>query len=197
MNKKRLLARPVVCVVVGMIGASVMAAGSAQKNFTVTDEDGNDITKDYSLDYDVASAFTDEEKSELFKNLIEGEEDTIKDLVSQQNDKANIEDAEMVVFVGIKENVQHTGNRTVTFTGISSNPGDVFVIFHIGNSFEYVVTSDTSITTSDFSPFIVYRIAVQSSAQTGEYVAPYIVMIAGALVACGAVFAVRAKKATR
>ena len=43
MNKKRLLALPVICIVVAMIGMAVMAASSS-KGFFVTDADGDDIT---------------------------------------------------------------------------------------------------------------------------------------------------------
>ena len=192
MNKKRLLALPVVCVVVAMIGASVMAAGSAQKNFTVTNEAGEDITANYSgLDV----ALSDDDKASLvesFKNI-----DGIQDQINEVNDKAKVEDAELVAVIDIEENVKTDGKKTVTFTGIGSNSGDVFAIYHLGGTGEYVITSDPSITVDGFSPFLVFRIAVTSSAQTGEYATPYIVVLAGALVACGAVCVVRAKKATR
>ena len=192
MNKKRLLALPVVCVVVAMIGASVMAAGSAQKNFTVTNEAGEDITANYSgLDV----ALSDDDKASLvesFKNI-----DGIQDQINEVNDKAKVEDAELVAVIDIQENVKTDGKKTVTFTGIGSNSGDVFAIYHLGGTGESVVTSDPSITVDGFSPFLVFRIAVTSSAQTGEYATPYIVVLAGALVACGAVCVVRAKKATR
>ncbi len=192
MNKKRLLALPVVCVVVAMIGASVMAAGSAQKNFTVTNEAGEDITANYSgLDV----ALSDDDKASLvesFKNI-----DGIQDQINEVNDKAKVEDAELVAVIDIEENVKTDGKKTVTFTGIGSNSGDVFAIYHLGGTGESVITSDPSITVDGFSPFLVFRIAVTSSAQTGEYATPYIVVLAGALVACGAVCVVRAKKATR
>ena len=192
MNKKRLLALPVVCVVVAMIGASVMAAGSAQKNFTVTNEAGEDITANYSgSDF----SLSDDDKASLvesFKNI-----DGIQDQINEVNDKAKVEDAELVAVIDIEENVKTDGKKTVTFTGIGSNAGDVFAIYHIGGNGESVITSDPSITVDGFSPFLVFRIAVTSSAQTGEYATPYIVVLAGALVACGAVCVVRAKKATR
>ena len=197
MNKKRLLALPVVCVVVGMIGASVMAAGSATKNFKVEDEAGNDITKNYSYD-DYLSTVTADQIAESVKSMTEDDELVSK--VAAVNDKANVADAELVVLYDIFEDVTTAGKKTVTFTGLSSNAGDVFVVVHFSYTTgeeEYVVSTSPVITVSDWSPFAVFRIAVTSSAQTGEYAAPYIVMIAGALVACGAVFAVRAKKATR
>ena len=186
MNKKRLMALPVVCVVVAMIGASVMAAGSAQKNFKVTDEAGTDITKDYSGD-----AFSTDVK--LSSLGIDGLEDAVK----SANSEAKIDDAEVVVAYNIKEDVAHTGKKTVEILGVSGNASDVFVLVHedAQGNLEYAI--GTSITVSTVSPFVVYKIAVTSSAQTGEYATPYIVMISVALLACGAVFAVRAKKATK
>ena len=157
MNKKRLLALPVVCVVVAMIGASVMAAGSAQKNFTVTNEAGEDITANYSgLDV----ALSDDDKASLvesFKNI-----DGIQDQINEVNDKAKVEDAELVAVIDIEENVKTDGKKTVTFTGIGSNSGDVFAIYHLGGTGESVITSDPSITVDGFSPFLVFRIAVTS-----------------------------------
>ena len=194
MNKKRLMALPVVCVVVAMIGASVMAAGSATKNFKVEDEAGNDITKNYSYD-DYLPTVTADEIADSVKNMTEDADLVAK--VAAVNDKANVADAELVVLYDINEDVATAGKKTVTFTGLSSNAGDVFAIYHLGGTGESVVTSDPSITVDGFSPFLVFRIAVTSSAQTGEYATPYIVVLAGALVACGAVCVVRAKKATR
>ena len=197
MNKKRLLALPVVCVVVAMIGASVMAAGSAAKNFKVEDEAGNDITKNYSYD-DYRSTYSDDEVAEIVKSMTEDDELVSK--VAAVNDKANVADADLVIMYDINEDVVTAGKKTVTFTGLSSNAGDVFVIVHFSyttGQAEYVVSDSPVITVSDWSPFAVFRIAVTSSAQTGEYATPYIVVLAGALGACGAVCVVRAKKATR
>ena len=197
MNKKRLLALPVVCVVVGMIGASVMAAGSAQKNFKVEDESGNDITKNYSYD-DYLSTASPDDVAQIVKSMSENDEIVSK--VSAVNDKANVADAELVVLCDIFEDVTTAGKKTVTFTGLSSNAGDVFIVLHYSyqtGAEEYEVSTSPVITVSDWSPFAVFRIAVTSSAQTGEYATPYIVVLAGALVACGAVCVVRAKKATR
>ncbi len=182
MNKKRLMALPVVCVVVAMLGASVMAAGSASKAFKVLDEDQNDITVDYE-GIEISSTF---DLSTL---------DGLQDKVTAVNKEAKVEDAQLVAAYDITETKAHSGDKTVIFTGVESKAGDVFVVVHDGK--EYEVGTSAQITVSDFSPFLVYKISVTSSAQTGEYAAPYIVMISVALVACGAIFAVRAKKATK
>ena len=186
MNKKKLLALPVVCVVIAMIGASVMAAGSAQKNFKVTDESGTDITADYSGD-----SFSTAVK--LADLGLDGLEDDVK----AANSEANIDDAEVVAAYRITEDVAHSGKKTVEILGISGTASDVFVTVHedAQGNIDYAI--GTSVTVDTVSPFVVYKIAVTSSAQTGEYATPYIAMISVALLACGAVFAVRAKKATK
>lgn len=188
MNKKRLMALPIVCVVVGLLGASVMAAGSASKGFTVTDANGNDVTSNYDgtsvsgTAYDVS---------------VDEDWDWLDDEIAAVNSEAKRADAELVAYYDISAKGASNGNVTITFTGLEANAGDVFIVFHESGDYEYSVSSDPSITVSSCSPFMVYRIAVSSSAQTGEYAAPYIVMVSVALVACGAVFAVRAKKATK
>ena len=85
MNMKKLLILPIVGIVVSMLGVSVMAAGSAQKNFKVTDESGTDITADYSGD----SFSTSVKLADLG---LDGLEDRIK----ETNKEAKIEDAEVV-----------------------------------------------------------------------------------------------------
>ena len=187
MNKKRLLALPVVCVVVAMIGASVMAAGSATKAFKVEDQEGNDITKLYdgtevTCPYDITE--------DAWKNL--------DDDIEAVNSEAKRSDAQLVASYNIKNNAAvPDGIKKVTFLGLEAKAGDVFVVLHEGGAYEISVGSEPVIVVSNCSPFYVFKISVQSSAQTGEYATPYIVVLAGALVACGAVCVVRAKKATR
>lgn len=187
MNKKRLMALPVVCVVVAMIGASVMAAGSATKAFKVEDKDGNDITKLY-----------DGTETTCAYDITEDSWDFLDDDIKDVNSEAKRADAKLVAAYVIDANsAVPAGNKTVTFLGLEANAGDVFVVLHEGGNFEITVGSDPVIVVSDCSPFYVFKISVQSSAQTGEYATPYIAMISVALLACGTVFAVRAKKATK
>ena len=47
------------------------------------------------------------------------------------------------------------------------------------------------------SPFYLYVSNKKASAQTGDFVPAYVAMIAVALMSCGAIFAVRAKKASK
>jgi len=185
--KKKLMALPVACVAVAMLGLSVMGAGSAAKAFKVEDKDGNDITKLYD-GVEVACPY----------DITEDSWDFLDDDIEAQNSEAKREDAKLVASYEI-DNITAVpdGNKTVTFLGLDANAGDVFVVLHEGGNFELVVGDAPVIVVSDCSPFYVFKISVQSSAQTGEYAAPYIAMISVALLACGAVFAVRAKKATK
>ena len=190
MNKKKLMALPVACVVVAMLGASVMAAGSAEKAFRVEDEDGNDITIEY--EGTPISISGNEQLSDL---------DGIQDEIDAYNKEAKAEDAEIVAAYYIDPvNKDHDGKKTVTFLGLDANEGDVFVVVHfdsVAGVTDISVTDAPVIEVDNVSPFYIFKISVQSSAQTGEYAAPYIVMVSVALLACGAVFAVRAKKATK
>ena len=189
MNKK-LMALPVACVVVAMLGASVMAAGSAQKAFKVEDENGEDITIEY--DGTPIGISGNEKLTDL---------DGIQDEIDAYNKEAKAEDAELVAAYYIDPvNKDHAGEKTVTFLGIDAKDGDVFVVVHfdsVTGDTDISVTNAPVITVDNVSPFYIFKITVQSSAQTGEYAAPYIAMISVALLACGAVFAVRAKKATK
>ena len=119
MNKK-LMALPVACVVVAMLGASVMAAGSAQKAFKVEDENGEDITIEY--DGTPISISGNEKLTDL---------DGIQDEIDAYNKEAKAEDAELVAAYYIDPvNVDHAGEKTVTFLGVDANDGDVFVVVH-------------------------------------------------------------------
>ena len=186
MNMKKLLILPIFGIVVSMLGVSVLAAGSASKGITATDADGNDVSADYTITEISATA----------KDLttIDG----LSDKVKAVNSEADLANAELVAAYDITDtSKKHAGDEVlITFTGVQQNTGDVFVVFHDGYD-EYQVGTTPSITVTSASPFYIYRIAVKGSAPTGQYATPYIVMVSVALVACGAVFAVRAKKASK
>ena len=187
MNIKKLMILPIVGIVVSMLGVSVLAAGSAAKDFTATEvASGDDIT----IDYDGAS-FTATAQD---LTTIDG----LSDKVKAVNSEADLSKAELVAAYDVSDtNKKHAGDEVlITFTGVQKNDGDVFVVFHDTYD-EYAVGTTPSIVVTSCSPFYIYRIAVTSSAPTGQYAAPYIVMVSVALVACGAVFAVRAKKASK
>ena len=185
MNMKKLLILPIVGIVVSMLGVSVLAA-SATKDFTATEvSTGKDITVDYD------GAQTSATAQDL--TTIDG----LSDKVKAVNSEADLANAELAAAYDVTSNGKRSGEKvTLTFTGVQQNTGDVFVTFHDGYD-EYSVGTTPSITVDGCSPFYIYRITVKGSAPTGQYATPYIVMVSVALVACGAVFAVRAKKASK
>ena len=186
MNMKKLLILPIVGIVVSMLGVSVLAA-SATKDFTATEvSTGKDIT----VDYDGSSVTA----SKVDLTTIDG----LKEKVVAVNSEADLANAELVAAYDISDTAKkHAGDEVlITFTAVQKNDGDIFIVFHDGYD-EYSVGTTPSIVVTSCSPFYIYRITVKSSAPTGQYAAPYIVMVSVALVACGAVFAVRAKKASK
>ena len=185
MNMKKLLVLPIVGIVVSMLGVSVLAAGSASKGITATDADGKDVSADYTITEISATA------QDLTK--IDG----LSDKVKAVNSEADLSKAELAAAYDVSSNGKHSGEKvTLTFTGVQASDGDVFITFHDGLD-EYSVGKTPSITVDGCSPFYIYRISVKSSSPTGQYAAPYIVMVSVALLACGTVFAVRAKKASK
>lgn len=187
MNMKKLMILPIVGIVVSMLGVSVLAAGSAAKDFKATHVASNtDITSEYSGTEITATA--------IDLTTVDGLQDKVKSF----NSEADLTKAELVAAYDIANTgVSYAGEEVlIEFTGVAKNSGDVFVTFHDGYD-EVNVASNPEIVVTSCSPFYIYRIAVTSSAPTGQYAAPYIVMVSVALVACGAVFAVRAKKASK
>ena len=186
MNKKKLMMVPVVAVVVAMFGVSVLAASPA-KNVKVEDADKNTVA---------ATVTESSETVDLTK--VDGLADKVKAI----NSEAKLEDAKFVVGYDVSTNEKNSPFTVTVYTTISANEIGILVHKCSDGSVEVLdvekgAVDSLSGTVNEFSPFLVYKIAVQSSSQTGEYATPYIVMISVALVACGAVFAVRAKKATK
>lgn len=186
MNKKKLMMLPIVAVVVAMFGVSVLAA-SPNVGPMLKDADGNDVcdsaTEITTVDYDLTTV------------------DGLADKVKSINSEAKLEDAKFVVGYDL-----YTSSKNSPFTAtinVTIGANEIGILLHdTGSGLEIVdvekgAVSSLSGKVDSASPFLVYKIAVQSSSQTGEYATPYIVMISVALVACGAVFAVRAKKATK
>ena len=194
MNKKRLLALPIVCIVVAMLGVAVMAASPA-KGFQVWDKDGTDV----SAQFEGSSI-----RSTTFKVAdISG----IADALAAKDKDLKADNFSFVLGWDVEPKTGVSATDTPYKVGINVDIGEneyaVIVHLHDDGSFdkyEIVKGKVSQVIISginDFSPFLVYKASVKASAQTGEYAAPYIIMISVALVACGAIFAVRAKKATK
>ena len=189
MNKKRLLALPVICIVVAMIGMAVMAASSS-KGFKVLDAD----------DQDISNLFDGTVLSGTDLNSVSG----LQDKLTAANKDLKIADLKFVVGYDITPNVQLSDvdepfpHKVIIPCDIGEN--EYAALIHDGVCVAVVKGKLTEVVfdgITGYSPFLVYKATVKTSSQTGEYAAPYIVMISTALVACGAIFAIRAKKATK
>ena len=93
-------------------------------------------------------------------------------------------------------------SHTVYFDCALSATEYAIVIHRDAGGYQYnIVTgpcSEVSISgINNFSPFYVYTGAKSTSPQTGDFAPAYIAMISVALISCGAIFAVRAKKASK
>ena len=188
MNKNRLLALPVICIVVAMIGMAVMASSSS-KGFSVYDADGDDIT----------SFFDGSTLSGTDLSTVSG----LQDKLTAANKDLKVADLKFVVGYDITPNKafgpdEPFAHKVVIPCDIGEN--EYAALIHDGVCVAVVkgkLTQATFDGIDGYSPFLVYKATVKTSSQTGEYAAPYIIMISTALVACGAIFAIRAKKATK
>lgn len=192
MNKKRLLALPIVCIVVAMLGVAVMAS-SATKGFKVEDGNGTDIT----------NLFDGPSASSIDLSTVSG----LQDKLSAVDKDVKVSDLKYVVGydvtpkAALDTSVNPAPYKVTIFVDVAEN--EIAVLIHVDASGNVVLNvikgkaTEISGTVDSFSPFLVYKATVQKSAQTGEYAAPYIIMISVALVSCGAIFAIRAKKATK
>ena len=197
MNKKTLMRLPVIGLMVALFCVAVLAASPVPTGIKVMDKDGKDITYMFEayaytgVTLPTSGSFADEIQAKI--NEVD------KDL--------KISDFEYVAGYEITPKQAYSpianfadGPYTVQILNeIGDN--EVGIIFHDGsNGIAYEVFKGKAIPTTtaeDFSPFLVFKAAAKQSPQTGAYATPYILMISVALVSCGAIFAIRAKKATK
>ena len=195
MNKKRIWALPIMCIVAAMLGVAVMAASPSQSfkvHIDATDEDRSPKFHGTSI---ASTTFKVTDIPGIDAEL------TAKD--------KDLKASEFSYLVGwdVEPNTGYAADEGPYRVFITADIGanDYAIIVHLhddGTLDKYEIikgaTSELSIGgINDFSPFLVFKATVKASAQTGEYAAPYIIMVSVALVACGAIFAVRAKKATK
>ena len=106
-------------------------------------------------------------------------------------------------------------DTTVTYDLAANNPhtvlfevtvaaGQHVIVIHekSANSYDYAIDEyDEGLVcisgVTSFSPFYIYVGGPTNSPQTGDFAPAYIAMISVALISCGAIFAIRAKKATK
>ena len=195
MKMKRLLAMPIMCLVVAMLGVAVMAA-SPSRTFKVTNKDDKRVDPEFHGDPITSTSFKVSDIPGIDAELAAKDKDLKASAFSY-----------LVGYDVEPNDPNHTFSEAPYRVYITADIGanDYAVVVHLddnGNLDTYEIikgaTSEVSVGgINSFSPFLVFKATVKASAQTGEYAAPYIIMISVALVSCGAIFAIRAKKATK
>ena len=216
--KKALMTLPVIGIVVAMLGASVFAASPSAGTHPISAVDS------YGFDYTNSIIIIDGEDLlhvngvkgtdlGISKADLQAEVDKI-------NDKVDAAELEVVHTFGayFAEDYNRPdgldgrpgGPRVETYRRSPTNPltirvsyssssDDVILVLHFENGAWKIVgkadtTSSVKFSVTSLSPFAIVKASPASSAQTGEYASPYLVMVASALVACGALFMIHAKK---
>ena len=195
MNKKRLLALPVICVIVALMGISVMAASPCSGSWHVHDKAGNHVNKYFkgepysnpNLDLSTVSGL----KAAVEAKGLELSEFTFKSAFDVKRDNT--------VTYDLDGNNPHTVLFEVTVAA-----GQHVIVIHeksVG-SYDFAIDEyDEGLVcisgVTSFSPFYIYVGGPTNSPQTGDFAPAYIAMISVALISCGAIFAIRAKKATK
>ena len=195
MNKKRLLVLPVICVIVAMMGISVMAASPCSGSWHVHDKAGNHVNQYFKGD-PIANPNLDLSTVSGLKAAVEAKGLKLSDLTFK---------AAYDVYrdTTVEYDLAGRNSHTVLFEVTVAAGQHVIVIHKTGaNSYDFAIDEYheglvcISGVTS-FSPFYIYVGAPENSPPTGDFAPAYIAMISVALISCGAIFAIRAKKATK
>ena len=194
MSKKKLITLPlIVMMIVAVMGVSVIAAGSATSGFKVYQNNGSTSADD------VTSNFTGTSAASLDLSSVSGLQAEVKKV----NSKLKLSDFKLKQSVDINGSTG-TAPWRVVLTGYKTNTNEVCIMLHkeASGSYEYKVFKGTGnyaamTNVNGFSPFYLYAASTKSSAQTGDFAPAYIAMISVALLSCGVIFAIRAKKATK
>ena len=203
MSKKKLLVLPVIVVIlVSFLGLSVMAAGNGSPSndgFKVYDKNGSgsDVTAHFSgSQYTGSVDITEDSKIQEKINKIDSK-------LKPGDFKTKVIAIDITKKAG--DSQQGTSPWKVLLTS-TVKTDEVGIVAHkkADGSVECRVFKGTGKNTcayitgvTDFSPFVLYTAKVKSSAKTGDFAPAYIAMISVALLACGAVFAVAAKKSSK
>ena len=195
MNKKRLLVLPIICVIVAMMGISVMAASPCSGSWHVHDKAGNHVNQYFkgdpisnpNLDLSTVSGL----KAAVEAKGLELSDFTFKSAFDVYRDTT--------VTYDLAANNPHTVLFEVTVAA-----GQHVIVIHekSANSYDFAIDEyDEGLVcisgVTSFSPFYIYVGGPTNSPQTGDFAPAYIAMISVALISCGAIFAIRAKKATK
>lgn len=196
MNKKRLFALPIVAVIVALLGISVMAASPATGVWKVFDRDNIDQSLNFQAT-PISDPGLDLTTIPGLKADIEAKGLKASDFKFKLGYDVHQDPATYSTY-----DISYHNSHTVFFT-VTLAANEYAIVIHRdagGYQFNIVTGPCTEVKISgidNFSPFYVYVGAKTSSPQTGDFAPAYIAMISVALISCGAIFAVRAKKATK
>lgn len=195
MNKKRLLVLPVICVIVAMMGISVMAASPCSGSWHVHDKAGNHVNQYFKGD-PIANPNLDLSTVSGLKAAVEAKGLELSDFTFKSAFDVYRDNS---VSYDLAANNPHTVLFQVTVAA-----GQHVIVIHekSANSYDFAIDeySEGLVCISgvtSFSPFYIYVGGPTNSPQTGDFAPAYIAMISVALISCGAIFAIRAKKATK
>lgn len=195
MSKRKLFILPViVLVIVSILSISVLAASPTSAGFKVYKNNGSGDAND------ISSEFKGEKISAMDLSDISG----LQDMINKVDKKVKVKD---FVFKSGYE-IRNTGSSAgvpwkVVLTDYKVSSSYIGMVIHkTGGKYEVNVFKGTGDygfikDVQSASPFYLYVAKVNSSAQTGDFVPAYVAMIAVALMSCGAIFAIRAKKAAK
>ena len=195
MSKKRLLALPIVAIVVALFGVSVMAASPCSGSWHVHDKNNIHVNQYFKGD-PIPNPNLDLSTVSGLKAAVEAKGCKLSDFTFK---------AAYDVYrdTTVEYDLAGRNSHTVLFEVTVAAGQHVVVIHKTGaNSYDYAIDeySEGLVCISgvtSFSPFYIYVGAASTSPQTGDFAPAYIAMISVALISCGAIFAIRAKKATK
>ena len=195
MNKKRLLVLPIICVIVAMMGISVMAASPCSGSWHVHDKNNIHVNQYFkgdpipnpNLDLSTVSGL----KAAVEAKGLELSDFTFKSAFDVYRDTT--------VTYDLAANNPHTVLFEVTVAA-----GQHVIVIHekSANSYDFAIEEyDEGLVcisgVTSFSPFYIYVGGPTNSPQTGDFAPAYIAMISVALISYGAIVAIRAEKATK
>lgn len=190
-KRKSFLIPLVVLLLVSVMGITVFA-GSPTAGFIIRQNNGSSETDDISDQFEANPA----------KAIDLTEVSGLQAKIDKVNNKLKVSDFKFKSGYNIV--LKGTGGTKpwrVYLTDYKVPSGYVGIVIHKnGNDYDVRVFKGNgtygyidNITSA--SPFYVYSAKIATSAQTGDFAPSYVAMIALALMACGTIFAIRAKRA--
>ena len=195
MNKmKKLVVLPIIAVIVAMLGISVMAASPCSGVWHVVDKDGTDVCE-FFQGHEISNPNWDLSAIPGFKAAVEAKGLKVENLKFKAG-------YEVYRDSSVPYDLEGRNPHTVYFPVSLAENEFAFVVHKGVNGFAFNIctgpVSEVYIKNiSDFSPFAIYVGSPTTSPQTGDFAPAYIAMISVALISCGAIFAIRAKKASK